>query len=280
MYLSFYQLKAEPFKNTPDPNFLYLSPSHKEALASLVYGIEAHKGFITVTGEVGAGKTTIIRTFLDNVQSDRYRVIYVFDPHVTFHDLLYVTLQELDVPIDDQAGDQWMFRRLQSYLIEEYKQGRNVILVIDEAQNMPLETLESLRILSNLETADDKLLQIVFVGQPEFEEVLRRHDIRQLHQRIAIRARLRRLSPRESGEYIAYRLSRVTDEVDQVFTAESVNRIIWQSQGIPRIINTLCDNALIAGYGYLRKPITRDVIQEVISDYLGTSVNEYQWLPE
>ena len=279
MYLTFFGLKAEPFKNTPDPNFLYLSPSHKEALASLVYGIEAHKGFLTVTGEVGAGKTTVVRTFLDNVRTERYRVIYVFDPHISFHDLLYVMLQELDVSIEE-SGDQWMFRRLQSYLISEYKQGRNVILVIDEAQNMPLETLESLRVLSNLETADDKLLQIVFVGQPEFEEILKRHDIRQLHQRIAIRARLRRLSPCESGEYIDYRLSRVTDDGDLVFTPECVNRIIWQAQGIPRIINTLCDNALIAGYGYLQRPVSLDVVEEVISDYLGTTVSEYKWLPE
>ena len=184
MYEDFYQLEKAPFGITPDPDFLYLSPSHKEALASIVYAIEQRKGFVAVLGEVGLGKTTILRYYLARHDARRLTTAYVFNPNVTFKALLDTIYQELgiaDKP-DDVFG---MVKRLHQVVIEEYHQGRNVVLIVDEAQNMPIETLEQLRVLSNLEAATDKLLQIVLVGQPEFADRLDLRELRQLKQRIS-----------------------------------------------------------------------------------------------
>lgn len=268
MYLRYYDLKKEPFHITPDPEFLYLSPSHKEALASIIYGIKQRKGFVGIIGAVGVGKTTILRSYLEIADKNHLKIIYIFNARLTFEGLLKTIYQDLDLELT--TGDTMtMLNNLYHVLIDEYKQGNNVVLVIDEAQNMPFDTLESLRMLSNLETSKDKLLQIVLLGQPEFEESLNLARFLQLNQRIAIKSRILALTKRESADYIQYRLSKSGAITNRVFTDESVNAIIKEAKGIPRVINILADNALISGFGYQKRPVTAKIVKEVISDHCG-----------
>lgn len=268
MYLNFYNLKKEPFQLTPDPEFLFLSPSHKEALAAIMYGVEKRKGFITVTGEVGVGKTTVLRSYLEQTDKETLKTIYIFNPNLSFSGLLKTLFEELgiDAETEDPAG---MVTQLYRILIDEYKHGRTVALVIDEAQNMPVETLENLRMLSNLETSKDKLIQIVLVGQPEFEETLNKKELRQLKQRIAIKTTISPLVEEECMAYVQHRLTKASSHGSIVFTERALKKIISQSYGIPRIINILCDNALITGFGYQKERISVRVAKEVIADFKG-----------
>ena len=264
MYLDFYKLKKEPFQVTPDPEFIYLSPSHKEALASIIYGVEQKKGFVELVGEVGVGKTTVLRYYLDGADRRSLKTIYVFHPNLTFRGLLKFVLQELEVPaVPDDVEE--MIQRLQQVLIEEYKNGNTVVLVIDEAQNTPLETLENLRMLTNLETSTDKLLQIVLCGQPELERVLQQKELRQLRQRIAVRATISRLTHAESVEYIRHRLARSARRNAAVFSDRAMDRIARQAKGIPRTINILCDNSLIAGFGSQEREVRLGTAKKVIA---------------
>jgi len=264
MYLDFYHLKKKPFHVTPNPEFLYLSPTHREALASIVYGVEQRKGIIEVTGEVGTGKTTILRSYLGQTDPERLKAAYVFNPNVSFPALLKNFFQELGLtPKSGEAHE--MIEQFYLFLIDEYKKDNTVVLVVDEAQNMPVETLENLRLLSNLETATDKLLQIVLCGQPELENHLGRKELRQLSQRIVVRAHLSSLSRKESLEYIRHRLSTACCETD-IFTPAALARIVDKAKGIPRVINILCDNALITGYGYQEKNVSSRTAMEVIAD--------------
>ena len=266
MYRSFYHLNKKPFHITPDPEFLFLSPSHGEAFAAIIYGIEHRKGFLAITGEVGVGKTTILRAYLEKTGHEQHRIIYVFNAAVSYSGLLRLILGEFGVVVaeDDTFA---MVNRLHHLLIEEYKNNRNVVLIIDEAQNMPVETLEHLRMLSNLETSEDKLLQIVLVGQPELERILDLHELRQLRQRIAVRCRINALTEAESHAYIQHRLAKASAHGEVIFAPGSLQPIIREAGGIPRIINILCDNALLTGFGYQRKPISKKIVQEVVSEY-------------
>ncbi|OPY80548.1 MAG: hypothetical protein A4E65_01423 [Syntrophorhabdus sp. PtaU1.Bin153] len=269
MYLTFYNLKKEPFHITPDPEFLYLSPSHKEALAAIIYGIEQKKGFVAIVGDVGVGKTTILRSYLDTTDRSHLKVIYVFNARLTFDGLLKTIYGELGLPVETNDTME-MVNNLYRVLIEEYRQGNTMVLVIDEAQNMPLETLENLRMLSNLETSKDKLIQIVLVGQLEFEEELNLSRLRQLKQRIAIRSTILPLTKTESLDYIKYRLQKAGSDFSSIFTDAALRKIASKAKGIPRAINILCDNALITGFGYQQKPATVKVAREVIADFQGT----------
>lgn len=265
MYLSFYGLKREPFHITPDPEFLYLSPSHKEALAAIVYGIEQRKGFVAIIGAVGVGKTTILRSYLENADKEQLRIIYVFNAHLTFGGLLRTIYQELGLQIETDDATE-MLNNLYGVLIDEYKKGNTVVLVIDEAQNVPVDTLESLRMLSNLETSKDKLLQIVLVGQPEFEEALNLSRLRQLKQRLVIQSVILPLTRSESLEYIQHRLHHAGAHNAAIFTKGALDQIVRKADGIPRVINILCDNALITGFGYQQKPVTTKIVKEIIFD--------------
>jgi general secretion pathway protein A len=269
MYAKFYKLRKEPFNVTPDPTFLYLSSSHKEAIAALLYGIKSRKGFIAILGEVGTGKTTIVRTYLNSINRGTIKLIYLFNPNLTFNALLRDLLAEFDVkPASDESNK--MIAQLHRCLIDQYRKGRNVTLIIDEAQNMPLPTLESLRMLSNLETTREKLLQIVLVGQPELEEMLIRHELRQLRNRIAILAKIHPLSEKESLDYIQNRVDKVSlKKNNRLFTNEALRLIVKRAQGIPRTINILCDNALVTGYGYQSSVVTADIVKEIIADREG-----------
>ena len=266
MYLSFYGLKKQPFHITPDPEFLYLSPSHKEALAAIIYGIEQRKGFVTITGPVGAGKTTILRSYLEAAETKRLKIIYIFNAKLTFEGLLKTIYQELNLPILSNDVME-MVNRLYEVLIEEYRQDNTVVLVVDEAQNMPIDTLENLRMISNLETSQDKLIQIVLVGQSEFDGQLNIDRLRPLKQRLAIRSTILPLTKDESLDYVRFRLQKAGSPSTSVFTTSALKKIIKEAQGIPRVLNILCDNALITGFGYQKKPVTKKIVKEIIRDF-------------
>jgi general secretion pathway protein A len=280
MYLAFYHLKKQPFHITPDPEFLYLSPSHKEALGAIIYGIEEKKGFVTIIGAVGVGKTTILRSYLEKVEKKHTKLIYIFNSRLTFEELLRAIYQELGISPkgNDVPG---MVNGLHDVLIQEYKQGNTVVLVVDEAQNMPVDTLESLRMMSNLETSKDKLIQIVLVGQLEFGEQLSDIRLRPLKQRLAIRSTILPLTRDESFEYIGFRLSKAGADSRSVFTFAALKAIVKTANGIPRVLNVLCDNALITGFGHQKRPVTKGITKEIARDFRGITrpVFVRTWLP-
>lgn len=277
MYLDFYLLKKEPFHVTPDPEFLFLSPSHKAALRALAYGVEERQGFVALLGEVGLGKTTILRSYLERVDQSQLKPIHLIHPNLSFRELLHTLCQEcgLEGTTENIAET---ITRLHHVLIGEYQQGRNVALLVDEAQHMPLETLEQLLLLSNLETSTQKLLQIVLVGQPEFEAKLNAQALRQLKQRLVIRATIVPLTAEESRDYILYRLAKVRLADNPIFTRGALQAIITQAQGIPRVLNTLCTNALIQGFVNGQPRISVKIAQEVIAEYTGKKPRQ-GWRP-
>jgi general secretion pathway protein A len=277
MYLDFYQLNREPFNITPDPDFLYLSAGHKEALAAIVYGVEQRKGFISIVGEVGVGKTTVLRSYLDRVDRERLRPIYLFNPILSFDNLLRVISRDLGVTLttDDLFG---MVNQIHEFLINEYTNGRNIVLLIDEAQNMPVETLENLRMLSNLETSKEKLIQVVFSAQPEFEKLLEMKELRQLKQRIAVKATIRPLNKEESLAYINYRLGKAVVGSGCIFTPGAMKIIVAHAKGVPRTINILCDNSLITSFGYKRHRVDGQVVKEIINDFTSKPKAPTGWL--
>lgn len=277
MYLDFYLLKKEPFHITPDPEFLFLSPSHKAALTALVYGVEERQGFVALLGEMGLGKTTILRSYLERVDQSQLKPIHLLHPNLSFRELLYTLCQECGLEGTTETIAETI-TRLHHVLIEEYQQGRNVALLVDEAQHMPLETLEQLLLLSNLETSTQKLLQIVLVGQPEFEAKLNTQALRQLKQRLVIRATIVPLTAEESRDYILYRLAKVRLVDNPIFTRGALQAIITQAQGIPRVLNILCTNALIQGFVKGQPRISVKIAQEVIAEYTGKKPRQ-RWRP-
>ena len=275
MYLNFYHLRKEPFHITPDPSFLYLSPAHKEALGAVIYGTEQRKGFISVTGEVGTGKTTVIRSYLEGIDREKTKPIYIFNSNSSFKELLQVIASELEINDPETESVHALLHRLQEALIEEFRQDHNVVLLIDEAQNMPVHTLENLRMLSNLETTRDKLIPIVLVGQgakPKNSAFF--HELR---QRIAYRAHIHPLATKESSDYIQFRLDKVRLQREPLFAPTALRRIVDHAGGSPRVLNILCDNCLLAGFGYQAKPVTAKIAREVIADFEGGRRSARRW---
>jgi len=264
MYEQFYDFSEKPFSLTPDPKFLYLTPYHREALAAMLYGIKERKGFISITGEVGTGKTTLIYSFLKQC-SEKVKTVFIFHTHITFEQLLENILHELGLPILE-GGKSTHLRLLNEYLVQSLSRDENLAIIIDEAHNLSKEVMEELRMLSNLETPKSKLLQIVLVGQPELEAKLDSEDLRQLKQRIGIRRHISPLSREECVNYIEHRLNVVGSSTSRIFTPAAVSLICDYSKGTPRTINILCDNALLIGYGLSRKKLDVDIIREVIED--------------
>ncbi len=266
MYLQFFNLKKEPFQVTPDPSFLYLSRGHEQALASIIYGVEKRKGFVLIIGAVGVGKTTILRAYLEKVEKDKLKTVYLFNSNISYNNLLKFLLREFGrVPESDDTCD--MFYQLNEVLLNEYKQGRNVLLLIDEAQNMPVDTLENLRMLSNLETSNEKLLQIVFSAQPEFEKTMNLEELQQLKQRVALKAVISALSQEEGLTYIRHRLKTAADKEPVIFTPYALKEIVSVAKGIPRVINVLCDNSLITAFGYGKQKVGLGVVKEITRDF-------------
>jgi general secretion pathway protein A len=261
MYLNHYRLKEAPFNITPDPAFLYWSPSHKEALAAISYAVDAQKGYAVLIGEVGSGKTTILRAYLDQADRERVRTVYVMNPELEFGRLVENIFRELELTMP-QGDLSHAIDELQRYLLRSYEQNVRIVLVIDEAQRMPVDTLERLRVLSNLETSKAKLLQIILCGQPEFDEVLGRHELRQLRERITVRAQLSLLSGRESVEYMRHRVTCAGAELDKLFAPRAIKEAIRYAKGNPRVINLICDNALIAAFAAREHAVSQKTVRE------------------
>jgi general secretion pathway protein A len=266
MYCDFYQMTERPFTVTPDPKCLYLNARYREALAALHYGITQRKGFITLIGEAGTGKTTLLKRLLDDFD-EKTRSVFIFNTHVTFEEILEYLFAEFDLPVHN-GKKLYMLQRLNTFLLEELRGGGNVALLIDEAQDLDYSVLEDLRLLSNLETAKEKILQIVLSGQPELGDKLANPTLRQLRQRIAVSCRLLPLSRDEISEYIQYRLHAVGCSDLKLFSRDAEDQIYRFSHGIPRLINVVCDNALVIGYALGRKRIGGDIIGEAAADLM------------
>ncbi len=256
MYLSFFGLSEKPFAITPDPRYLYLSERHAEALAHLLYGINESGGFIQLTGEVGTGKTTVVRTLLSRVPHHA-DVAVILNPRVTPVEFLLTICEELGLGVDEANRNsvKEMVDALNRRLLSAHADGRRVIVIVDEAQNLSAEVLEQVRLLTNLETPTQKLLQIILIGQPELRELLDRTDLRQLAQRITGRYHLKPLSREETQQYVRHRL-RVAGAADEIFTPAALREVHRLSAGVPRVINVCCDRALLGAYTQERRKIT------------------------
>lgn len=265
MYAQFYGLRESPFALTPDPRYLFMSEPHKEALASAVYGVQERKGFVLILGEVGTGKTTLIRHLLGRF-GPNIRSVFVFNPAVSFIELLQLMLRDLELPCPSMRRVE-MIDTLNDYLLKEAAAGRYVVVIIDEAQHLSPTVLEEVRMLSNLETARGKLIQILLVGQPELGEKLGRPELRQLRQRISLVAELKPLSYEDTVRYIAHRLEVGGRETGGVFSRRALKVIYRASGGIPRLVNVICDKALVLGYGAGAKVIKSRIIKEVLKDW-------------
>ena len=265
MYEEYYGFKELPFNVTPDPRFLYRSASHRDALAYITYGIFQKKGFIAVTGEVGVGKTTVVNAFIDLFQPS-LEVAFVFTTKFPFDQLLYLVCNDFGLEVEGQNKAQ-MLMTLNRFLIDQYENNRNTVLIIDEAQNLSPDVLEELRMLSNLETRDRKLIQIMLVGQPELETMLNLNEMRQLRQRIPGICRIPILSREDLERYIEYRVDVAgKNNGGPVFTKDAMDEIYHYSGGTPRLINVLCDRALLIGFVSNTRTIDGRIIREGIRD--------------
>ncbi len=246
MYEQFYGFEESPFNITPDPRFLFFSEKHREAFNHLLFGIRERKGFIQITGEVGAGKTTLCRALLEEL-GEGYRTALILNPFVSRDQLLWMILTELGLDPDEDGGI-LRLARLNGYLLEQLHSGHDVVLLIDEAQDLSRDLLEQIRLLSNLETDQRKLLQIVLVGQPELRDLLEERGLRQLRQRITVRYHLEPLTRWETEAYIQHRLHVAGANSRPTFSRGALRRIYRYSHGVPRLINAICDKTLLAGY--------------------------------
>jgi general secretion pathway protein A len=263
MYLHFHGLNERPFNNTPDPRFLFLTTGHQEALAQLVYGVEERKGFIVLTGGVGTGKTTLVRSLLSRL-SGNTAVALVFNSTLSFDELLEYILQDFGLPKGGETRVQRLVS-LNNFLIERRRAGQNTAIIFDEAQNFDSATLEQIRLLSNFETATDKLIQILLVGQPELKAKLLRPELRQLKQRIGLRCAIPPLQPAEVSSYIRNRLKIAGAQELRLFEGPAILRISEYSEGIPRVINTICDISLLLAYADQTRRIDRRVVDRAIA---------------
>src|SRR5450755_1942371 len=266
MYKKFYNLQRNPFEITPDPSFLFPTTRHNEALASLYYGVTSHRGFVVLTGEVGTGKTLILRSLLGLLQRRDVAFALVFNPTLSAIEFLRYIAGDFGLPVAGKAKDE-LIHVLNGFLLQRHQKGLTTILVVDEAHHLSAEILEEIRLLTNLETSQQKLLQIVLAGQPELDQKLDSHDLRQLKQRIALRCHLDPLSLIEAGEYVGRRLEIAgAPAAGEIFTVPAIECIFRHSRGIPRLINTICENALLSGYAKQAATIPPEIIDGVARD--------------
>jgi len=272
MYGHFFGFARPPFNITPDPSVLYLNDCYQEAIAALAYGIEARKGFVALVGEAGTGKTTLLRRLLETLDSN-VKTVLLLHPTVSFDEILEHILRELGLPTD--GGRKLVFlQRLNEFLLEHTRAGGNVALLIDEAQDLAPGVLEELRLLSNLETGREKILQIVLAGQPELDQKLADPALRQLRQRIAMHVRIRPLSPPEVEGYVLTRLAAAGARDRRIFTPEAIEMIAQVSDGIPRIVNVLCDACLMAAFATGEPLVAPPIVAEAWKDYARPAVGE------
>jgi general secretion pathway protein A len=266
MYKKFFNLKENPFNVNPDPRYLFLTRNTQEALACLTYGIETRKGFILLTGEVGTGKTTLLNKLLEWLHQQRVSTAFVFNPRLSVSQFFDFMMADFGIPCDTRMKSQVLIK-LNQWLLERYQAGERAVLVVDEAQNLSPQMLEEIRLLTNLETSTEKLLQIVLAGQPELEQKLNQPQLRQLRQRITLRAKTLPLTLDETRGYIAERLRVAGSDADDVFSPEAIEAVHRHSRGIARITNLICEHALISAFVDQRRPITPEIIDEVAHDF-------------
>lgn len=274
MYEDFYGLSGKPFSLSPDADFLFFSKRHRRALSLLEYGIITQAGFIVITGDVGAGKTTVIRRYLKSAGEDLTIGVITHTSKFSGRLLNWVAMT-FEIAVDDCHNDEVkLYERFVSFLLDQYAKGKRAVLIIDEAQNLTAEALEELRMLSNVNNEKDQLLQIVLVGQPELLETLKRHELRQFAQRISVHCNLDPLVPGETAAYIRHRLG-VVGGRPEIFDDIACASVHFFTGGVPRLINLLCDQALVYGFSEDRQNITIDIVSEVVFDRVRSGLSSF-----
>jgi len=266
MYKAFFGLKENPFNVNPDPRYLLLTKQIEEALTGLMYGIQTKKGFITLTGEVGTGKTTLVNRLLDWLHHRRARTAFLFNSRMNSSQLFDFILAEFEIKCDSKSKSQQLMS-LNHWLLDRFRSGESVVLIIDEAQNLTFPVLEEIRLLTNLETATEKLLQIVLSGQPELEDKLKLPELRQLRQRITLRCKTGPLTKEQTYEYIQERLRIAGANSTPIFSQQAMDTIHLYSLGVPRVINLLSEHALVNAYADQQRPIAAKIVEEVAREF-------------
>ena len=265
MYNAFFGFVESPFNLSPDPSFLYRSPQHEEALANLIYGVQSRKGFVVLTGEVGTGKTTMLECLRDFLSAQQITYASIFNSRLSVEQFFEMMAYDLDLRCTRTSKTQVLFA-LNHLLLERAQMNRTAVLIVDEAHNLEWDVLEEVRLLGNLENRRGKLLQIVLAGQQELDRKLEAPDFRQLKQRIALRCNLRPFQPQETGAYVVTRLARAGMKSQTVFSPEVLAEIHQAAEGIPRVINAVCDNLLLTAFALESKVVTMDMLAEVAND--------------
>jgi type II secretory pathway predicted ATPase ExeA len=266
MYKNFYGLTESPFSFSPDPRYLYWTKGTQEALSVLTYGIDSRKGFMLLTGEVGTGKTTLLNGLLDWLRKQEIATAYLFNSQLNVPELFEFIMADFEIPCESHTKSHVLLK-LNHWLLERYRAGKTTVLIVDEAQNLSDQVLEEIRLLTNLETTKEKLLQIVLAGQPELDEKLKSPQLRQLRQRIALRSRTVPLTPEETRGYINERLRIAGANGQPVFSNAAVDAVRLYSHGIPRVINLLCEHALISAFAQEIKPVPAEIVEEVAREF-------------
>lgn len=266
MYQRFFGLRENPFSVNPDPRYLFLTPRIQESLAALTYGIQNRKGFILLTGEVGTGKTTLLNHLLDWLHGQQMSTAFVFNSLLTVSQLLDFVMTDFGIPCDS-GGKGHVLLRLNRWLLERHRAGRTAVVILDEAQNLSFDVLEEIRLLTNLETSKEKLLQIVLCGQPELEEKLKLPQVRQLRQRITLRCHTAPLTLDEAFGYIADRLQIAGANGDPIFSKDAVQLVHRYSRGIPRLVNLLCEHSMISAFVDHLRPVPARLVEEVAREF-------------
>lgn len=274
IYCEHFGLIRPPFELSPDPAFLFLGEAHREGLATLLYGVQSGKGFVMLTGEVGTGKTTLLHALLAQLESDVHSA-FIFNPRLEPLDFFRVLFEELEIEPPGDTKAEYLLK-LNDFLIQRLRNDERTLLIIDEAQNLSAEMLEEIRLLSNLETSSSKLIQIMLVGQPELREMLRRSDLRQLKQRIALSQHLRPFNESEMREYIENRLRKAGFTGRRLFRRDALKSLYRFSGGTPRLINSLCDGAMLLGFVRQKTLIEARMIEEVAADLDLTQLSDEQ----
>jgi general secretion pathway protein A len=265
IYNAYFGFSENPFNISPDPEFLYRSPQHEEALANLIYGVRSRKGFIVLTGEVGTGKTTMLECLRDYLDSQRTEFAFIFNSRLTPDQFFEMMAFDFELDCNRKSKTEILFA-LNSLLIQQAERGRTCVLIVDEAHNLEWEVLEEIRLLGNLENRQGKLLQIILAGQPELDRKLDAPNLRQLKQRIVLRCSLNPLTPDECAAYIETRLARAGMTRQTVFAPELLEEIYKRARGIPRLINLLCDNLLVTAFAMEQRAASLDMLNEVCQD--------------
>ncbi len=281
MYKDFFGLKANPFNVNPDPRFLFLTRHTEEALACLTYGIQSRKGFVLLTGEVGTGKTTLLNKLMEWLRVQQVATAFIFNSQMNVPQFLEYMMADFGIPCDSKSKSQILLK-LYNWLLDRYRAGETAVLIVDEAQNLSDEVLEEIRLMTNLETFTEKLLQIVVVGQPELEQKLKQPNLRQLRQRLTLRAKTHPLTLEETKAYVAQRLRIAGSNGQQIFDPEALAFIHRYSAGIPRVVNLICEHCLVSAFVDHEKVIRSSVVEAVARDFdLGeTSISNKAATPQ